>query len=356
MGKRRKTQAASVEEDADEEEPELTGFVQDGELCLRCAAGHVYSSERDGRGRLVVIGTWDAASKALVPLPPPPSEPSPPGGSSGLPAPQPRQPAPAPAPLAFDADELDHCETAPETYLHVAPLLTELAHSLGVTPAALRVYDPYFCNGAVARHMAELGFESVYNRNEDFYAAAASGQTPPFDVLLTNPPYSADHPERLLSFCTASRRPWLMLCPNWVYERPYFTRLLRAGNGGGGPSGGASRRRAESGVGDPHASPAVFFLVPRKRYHYWTPRGRRTDLEAGTGKAKTHGHTNAALGVRTSPFISFWAGGGFPRPIADSLRAPAGCMLEWDLARLPPGVRDGAGGGVGHRPAKRSHT
>ena len=40
---------------------------------------------------------------------------------------------------------------------------------LGTTKAALRIYDPFFCEGRMLAHMASLGFESVYNRNEDFY-------------------------------------------------------------------------------------------------------------------------------------------------------------------------------------------
>ena len=45
----------------------------------------------------------------------------------------------------------------------------------GKEPAQLQIYDPYFCNGAVARHLAKLGFPLCYNRNEDFYAVLASG-------------------------------------------------------------------------------------------------------------------------------------------------------------------------------------
>lgn len=35
---------------------------------------------------------------------------------------------------------------------------------LGTTKSALRVYDPYFCEGRMVQHMAQLGFESVYNK------------------------------------------------------------------------------------------------------------------------------------------------------------------------------------------------
>jgi hypothetical protein len=181
----------------------------------------------------------------------------------------------------------------------------------------------YFCNGAVGRHLAELGYGSVHNKNEDFYEVTSAGRAPPFDVLLTNPPYSADHPERLLDFCRACGRPWLLLMPNWIFERPFFAQMAQRGKGA--------------------AARGVFFLAPRKRYHYWTPRGRRADIASGGAKAKTHGHTNAALGVRTSPFVSFWAGGGFPAEVLEGLRPPEGCMLAWGLDGLPAAIRDGAG-------------
>jgi len=337
MGKKRKKKgsSATTEEPAEvEEEPELTGFVQEGELYLRCPSGNVYSSERNEQGQLIMVGTWDGAAKAIVPLPSTEKHPDEPERCAN---PQPQRvypPAPRPEPLAFEADELDHCETAPEAYSHVAPLLADLASCLSVTISSLRIYDPFFCNGAVTRHLAELGFESVYNKNEDFYAAIESGRIPAFDVLLTNPPYSSDHPERLLDFCVNCGRPWLILCPNWVYERPFFSQFFQRGMR---EIQGGKKGRGEARVG---SQENIFFVVPRKRYYYWTPRGRRSDLASGSSKAKTHGHTNAALGIRTSPFISFWAGGGFPWQITRALCAPEGCMLVWRLEHLPPSVRD----------------
>lgn len=35
---------------------------------------------------------------------------------------------------------------------------------LGTTKAALRVYDPYYCEGRMVQHMECLGYESVYNK------------------------------------------------------------------------------------------------------------------------------------------------------------------------------------------------
>ena len=102
--------------------------------------------------------------------------------------------------------------------------------------------------------------------------------------------------------------------PNWICEREYFATATRGAR--------------------------LFYVVPLKRYHYWTPRGRRADVVAGGSKAKTHGHSNASLGVRTSPFVSFWYVGGCPREVRDALRAPEGCRLCQALADLPPAVRD----------------
>ena len=44
---------------------------------------------------------------------------------------------------------------------------------MGRAPEELRIYDPYYCNGAVVHHLGALGFRHVYNRNEDFYQAQA---------------------------------------------------------------------------------------------------------------------------------------------------------------------------------------
>jgi hypothetical protein len=74
-------------------------------------------------------------------------------------------------PYAVNTD--DHCETGADAYADIAPLLALLAESLGKSKAALRVYDPYYCAGAVKKHLGALGFASVYNQCEDFYQRLA---------------------------------------------------------------------------------------------------------------------------------------------------------------------------------------
>ena len=52
--------------------------------------------------------------------------------------------------FAFEVDDDDHCETPAEAYEDIAPFLRLLAQRLGKHTHDLRIYDPYFCNGAVA--------------------------------------------------------------------------------------------------------------------------------------------------------------------------------------------------------------
>lgn len=174
----------------------------------------------------------------------------------------------------FEANEEDHCETSFEAYEHVAPLLTRLAAQLGKTPATLEIYDPYFCTGGAIKHLKDLGFPRVYNKCEDFYAMEASGKLPPYDVMLTNPAYSGTHPERLLTVCRDSGKPFLLLMPNYVSGKPYYKNLQKKS----------------------HTLNDIYYVYPFKRYVYWSPRGLRKKLQ----------NHASALGNRTSPFVSFW--------------------------------------------------
>lgn len=68
---------------------------------------------------------------------------------------------------------------------------------------------------------AELGFPNVYNENVDFYKSQRN-DLPPFDVLVTNPPYSGDHIEKLLNFTAKTSKPCFLLLPNYVATKPYY--------------------------------------------------------------------------------------------------------------------------------------
>ena len=65
--------------------------------------------------------------------------------------------------------EADHAETPQLAYEHIEPLLASLAKRLGKDKSELKIYDPYFCTGAIVRNMREIGFTNVYNKCEDFY-------------------------------------------------------------------------------------------------------------------------------------------------------------------------------------------
>ena len=297
-----------------EAEPEsLTGFLHDQTLLLRDKRNIVYDSQRDQHGNLVKLGTFDTRTNSTIFAQKPTHATNTPN-TTPTPPPKPSRPHRPPSPLNFIADQQDHCETAPEAYADVSFLLKATASALNIPQPQLKIYDPYYCNGAVKNHLAALGFDTVYNANEDFYQVLESGQLPDFDVIVTNPPYSGDHPLHLLRFCISSGKPWLALMPNWVYMKPYFDHTVRGMERG------------------------LVFVAPRKRYHYWTPRGRRVDVASGGSKAKSHGHTNASLGIRTSPFVSFWFGGGFPRGLVASVRAPPNCILSRQISGLPNGV------------------
>eukprot|EP00953_Heterococcus_sp_UTEX-ZZ885_P040637 20758-Heterococcus_DN1.PRE.2 len=69
----------------------------------------------------------------------------------------------------FLADYCDHFETPLRAYEDVAEVLTLLAKRLGKTPATLRLWDPYFCEGRTVRHLAALGFTSVHHENKGYH-------------------------------------------------------------------------------------------------------------------------------------------------------------------------------------------
>ena len=116
-------------------------------------------------------------------------------------------------------------------------------------PKKLRIYDPYFCDG-VKRHLASIGFTNVYNENRDFYAEPLDREK--YDVLVTNPPYSGSHVERLFRFCARlGNKPFFLLLPHHFYTKPYFKET----------------------IGTPTNVSKLFFLCPGmgRRYKYEPP-------------------------------------------------------------------------------------
>ena len=173
----------------------------------------------------------------------------------------------------FQADPDDHCETSPSAYAHVEPLLSRLAKKMHKPASDLKIYDPYYCAGAVKRHLGELGFPKVHNEPDDFYQVIAHKKIPTHDVIVTNPPYSGNHFEKLLDFLKENGKPFLLLLPQHFGQNICYANAdWLQGN--------------------------VFYVTPPERYHYWTPEGLRP--------SQKRGHCNLVLGNRNSPFPSFW--------------------------------------------------
>jgi len=170
--------------------------------------------------------------------------------------------------LPFPTNSDDHCETSKSAYSHIVPLLQLLAKKLKKSPKELRIYDPYYCAGAMVRHLNELGFPHVHNQPDDFYKIITSKKIPPHDILITNPPYSGDHFDRLKQFLSTQNCPHLLLVPDhFEVDTQKYT-----------------------------------ILKPKERYHYWTPLGMRPDEDSKQKKK----HRNLMLGSRNSPFPSKW--------------------------------------------------
>jgi hypothetical protein len=163
-------------------------------------------------------------------------------------------------------EDADHCETPREAYADIAACLRRLAARLKVQPQNLRIYDPYFCTGAVVGHLRSLGFKHVINHCVDFYEAWETGRVPEFDVIVTNPPYSEDHIPRCLQFCQETGVPWFALLPNFVFTKDWFL---------------------ESGL-------KPVYIVPQRRYVYKSPDTLRPSMEGAGSRS------------RVSPYVSLW--------------------------------------------------
>lgn len=319
----------------------VTGHVWNGELVLVDSGNHALASGLRGPDDAWCwIGNWDADAKSVQPLPghvlaaasdtpvQPGTAPStaPSAGAaaadiagaaaSGGPAPASECPSPridgAAVQHSFEVCAADHAETSPQAYEHIVPVAAAASPK---GPAEMTIYDPYFCAGAVIRRLGRLGFPHVYNRNEDFYAVLASAALPEHDLLLTNPPYSADHVQKLLEYLQTRTGPWMALMPAYVAAKPEWASLCR------------SYARGQ---------PRPFFIVPKKRYYYWTPKGMHA--QAVSGAKRTHG---GPRGVRTSPFVSMWFvyGGAQHVPMVAAAKEAAQqfnlqvCMTEGQLPK-----------------------
>ena len=93
-----------------------------------------------------------------------------------------------------------------------------------------------------------------------------SKSVPRHDILMTNPPYSGDHVDRLISHVVAAQKPFALLIPTYYLGRDVW-------------------RRAASQL-----SPQPFYVCPHRRYAYLPPAWAR----------------EAAAARTTAPFTTAW--------------------------------------------------
>jgi hypothetical protein len=205
----------------------------------------------------------------------------------------------------FETDADDHCESPHQAYQDVVPFLKDCATSSCSSQEKLLIYDPYFCNGTVVQNLKSLGFPNVYNRKEDAYQVWGSSKYPKHDVLVTNPPYSGDHIERLIDHVTSKafgNRPWMLLLPQWVHKKDYF--LARTKN------------------------IRPFYVVPKRRYVYIPPPSFRESKKSDVHK-------------KSSPFVSMWfVWGGTKLQNERWLSTISRLVSSCDVARSKSALRD----------------
>lgn len=213
-----------------------------------------------------------------------------------------------PAEFPFETDADDHCESPCEAYADIVPFLEACGGHKG--KENLSIYDPYYCNGAVVKNLGSLGFPKVYNRKEDCYKVWADpSRLPPHDILVTNPPYSGDHIERLIRHITSpsfGSRPWMLLLPQWVHKKDYYMKCT-------------SQIRP-------------FYIVPKKRYVYVPPPSFREAKKSDVHK-------------KSSPFCSMWFvwGGSLAQTnqwLALSSNGGHGVTARYEVARSKSALRD----------------
>ena len=89
---------------------------------------------------------------------------------------------------SFDTNPLDHCETPKRAYMDIQNVLMKIGKERN-QGNDVRIWDPYYCDGSVQRHLQELGFRNILHENQDFYQRIEGKKKdiPSHDIFLTNP-------------------------------------------------------------------------------------------------------------------------------------------------------------------------
>ena len=275
---------------------------------------------------------------------------------------------------AFETNYNDHFETPQQAYAHLLPLLrttalrqrkesadgspralpprqgagkrkrssegVDVAPSTGIvdegsrsdgsSPLALGqlvVYDPYYCLGAVVDALEVLGLarDRVLNANRDFYADVAHGCIPSHDFLVTNPPYSASHKQRLLQYLVGASTaegaaPFALLMPAWVAATDYWHDFLRQLT---------DQRRVTRGK-PPYVDPCAEAATDATSRRKVRPLERRAGVFYISPKERYAFKHPQSTGHATSPFHSIWFCGGWPTKEARRAALASLCNLRRD--------------------------
>ena len=127
----------------------------------------------------------------------------------------------------FKTNFNDHFETSTDALRDLLPLVEELRSLIRPScPESFSIYDPYFCAGSIRKDWCDLGFTRLFHENRCFYQDIDDGKIPNYDILVTNPPYSDDHMQRLMEFLIASNKPWAMLVPDYTATKDWYVKLI----------------------------------------------------------------------------------------------------------------------------------
>lgn len=130
----------------------------------------------------------------------------------------------------YKANFNDHFETSVEALQDLMPVLQAFRALVRPNcPEKFTLYDPYYCAGAIRGHWKQLGIDNLIHEKRDFYADMEDGTVPKgFDMLVTNPPFSDDHIERLLDFLIGFNKPFAFLVPDYVASKDWYTKRIES--------------------------------------------------------------------------------------------------------------------------------
>ncbi|PBJ74221.1 methyltransferase [Trypanosoma cruzi] len=129
----------------------------------------------------------------------------------------------------FRAEFNDHFETSLEALRDIAVVVDQLRLLLRPSaPENFVVYDPYYCAGTIVRYWNTLGVQRVIHANRDFCKDIAEGDDPDdYDMLVTNPPFSGDHIERLFNYLVTRKKPFAFLVPDYTATKDWYRTAVR---------------------------------------------------------------------------------------------------------------------------------